>query len=168
MDGPLFPQTGRSPGDGAESASAAAAHQSPATVAVRPQACEFQVTVSPGEYYDRRLILEVKFRETGDDQVFQQTVRWAGFLQPAHALSGELQARLDDYLARLKALHQRLWHVEDELRLALQTDPDGPGFRQLAQQVPLLNDERAMLKSHINALYRYGDSERKIYPSVPS
>jgi predicted nucleic acid-binding Zn-ribbon protein len=86
----------------------------------------------------------------------------------AYLVSARDQALpLADELSRLtghlKTVNERLWQVEDELRLCEKAADFGPRFVQLARSVYQWNDQRAALKRQINELLGAAFLEEKSY-----
>ncbi|NEK75222.1 MAG: hypothetical protein G3W62_21105, partial [Xanthomonas euvesicatoria] len=65
----------------------------------------------------------------------------------AHPAAGHDIVRLR---AALKAVNERLWVIEDDIRLKEQAQTFDDSFVQLARSVYIENDERARIKKEIN------------------
>jgi hypothetical protein len=117
-----------------------------------------KVPVSIGEALDKISILEIKSERICDaikrDNVLQELDYLT--LAAQHHREPELEAEL-------KHINQRLWDVEDELRLMEQRQDFGPEFVKLARSVYVLNDERAAVKKQINVLVGSELIEEKSY-----
>ena len=68
-------------------------------------------------------------------------------------------------------MNEKLWEVEDELRLCAQRGDFGPRFVELARSVYRHNDRRALLMRRVNGLCGSALVEEKSYtasgPSAP-
>jgi tetratricopeptide (TPR) repeat protein len=123
------------------------------------------VEIAPGELIDKITILEIKLQKISDP-VKQRNV---------HAECEALKSVRDRDLGQseeiavltfeLQAVNQRLWHVEDEIRLCEQAKDFGPRFIELARSVYQENDRRAALKRRINELLGSRIAEEKCYTS---
>jgi hypothetical protein len=71
--------------------------------------------------------------------------------------------RLDELTAALKKVNLALWRIEDQLRICERKADFGAAFIALARSVYRLNDRRARVKRHINALLGAAIVEEKIY-----
>jgi hypothetical protein len=64
---------------------------------------------------------------------------------------------------QLRAVNERLWQVEDALRLCEREGDFGGRFVELARSVYHNNDERARLKRSINEVLGATSAEQKLY-----
>ncbi len=78
----------------------------------------------------------------------------------AHPAAGTDVARLR---AELKAVNERLWEIEDEVRLKEKAGEFDEAFVQLARSVYFQNDERARIKKQINLALGSAFVEEKSY-----
>ena len=65
--------------------------------------------------------------------------------------------------AELKAVNERLWDIEDQVRLKEQAQAFDGDFVELARSVYLHNDERARIKKAINLALGSSYVEEKSY-----
>ena len=65
--------------------------------------------------------------------------------------------------AGLKAVNERLWVIEDDIRQCEQRQDFGPEFIRLARAVYFENDERAAIKKQINLALGSSYVEEKSY-----
>ncbi len=121
------------------------------------------VEIAPGELLDKITILEIKTeRMTDAAKVRNVQVELAiltGTRQKAIAPSPEL-TQLE---AQLKAVNERLWDSEDEIRVCEREQDFGPRFIALARAVYHENDRRAALKKAVNQLLQSRIVEEKSY-----
>jgi hypothetical protein len=68
--------------------------------------------------------------------------------------------------AELRAVNEKLWDLEDAIRLCEQRQDFGAGFVELARSVYRLNDERAAVKGKINGLLGAAFAEQKEYTTL--
>jgi hypothetical protein len=114
------------------------------------------VPVSYGELLDKIAILQIK-SERMRDQAKLANVRHeldaleqAWMAHPVVAPHSAASPDLIDLRAQLKAVNERLWVIEDEIRACEKAQDFGAEFVRLARAVYLENDERARVKREIN------------------
>jgi predicted nucleic acid-binding Zn-ribbon protein len=131
---------------------------------VRDQAQRGTVMVqtAAGEVLDRLSILRIK-RERFMDAVRLTHVRreLATLEHAAGEWLGDTQ--VEDLLARLKEVNERLWDVEDALRDNEAEQDFSERFVELARSVYKINEERGALKREVNSVLKAAWSEQKQY-----
>jgi len=108
------------------------------------------VPVSYGELIDKITILEIKSKQMTDpaklanvrNELDQLNTTWAA--HPAAATD------IADERARLLAVNETLWDIEDRIRLKEKAQAFDQEFIELARAVYFRNDERAAVKREIN------------------
>ncbi|WP_369939926.1 DUF6165 family protein [Xanthomonas medicagonis] len=124
---------------------------------------EILVPVSFGELLDKIAILQIKSERMGDAAKLANVRAELSALEKtwmAHpAASGDV-ARLR---LELKAVNERLWVIEDEIRLKEQAQAFDEEFIKLARSVYYENDERARIKKEINLALGSSYVEEKSY-----
>ena len=124
---------------------------------------EILVPVSFGELLDKIAILQIKSERMGDASKLANVRAELSALEKtwmAHpAASGDV-ARLR---LELKAVNERLWVIEDEIRLKEQAQAFDEEFIKLARSVYYENDERARIKKEINLALGSSYVEEKSY-----
>ena len=119
--------------------------------------------ISPGELIDKITILEIK-RERLSDAAKLANVRYAlDRLQETRSATLAAKGELGRLEAELKAVNERLWDIEDEIRDCERRSDFGAAFVALARQVYRQNDRRAALKKAIDGLYGSAMTEEKSY-----
>jgi hypothetical protein len=106
--------------------------------------------VSFGELIDKITILEIKSERIADPAKLDNVRRELELLRDtwrAHPASGIDIANLQ---ASLKQVNERLWVIEDDIRIQEQRQLFDAMFIKLARAVYFENDERAALKRQIN------------------
>jgi hypothetical protein len=83
----------------------------------------------------------------------------------AHPAAGKDIAELR---ARLKAVNERLWEIEDDIRLKEKAQAFDAEFIKLARSVYFENDERARIKKEINLALGSAYVEEKSYEDYGS
>ena len=124
---------------------------------------EILVPVSFGELLDKIAILQIKSERMADP------AKLANVRKELDALSAtwlEHPAAGQDVLelrAQLKAVNERLWEIEDDIRDCERRQDFGAEFIRLARAVYFENDERASLKKQINLALGSAYVEEKSY-----
>jgi len=124
---------------------------------------EILAPVSFGELLDKVTILQIK-SERMSDVVKVANVRkelsalertWA-----AHPASG---TDISDLIGQLKIVNERLWVIEDDIRILEKAQRFDAEFIRLARAVYFENDERARIKKDINLALGSAYVEEKSY-----
>ena len=124
---------------------------------------EITVPVSFGELLDKISILQIKSERMSDEAKLANVRRELSALETtwmAHPAAGNDIARLR---GELKAVNERLWDIEDEVRLKEKAQAFDGDFVELARSVYLQNDERARIKKAINLALGSSYVEEKSY-----
>ena len=119
-----------------------------------------KIEVSNGEIVDKLTILEIKLRNSDCDQKSKQIVKEMTYLSP---IVEELNIP-DELIDNLRVVNQKLWDVEDALRVHEHNKDFGDEFVKLARSVYHTNDSRFHYKSVINDLTNSDLTEEKILP----
>jgi hypothetical protein len=120
------------------------------------------VPISWGELLDKITILEIKVERLEQESARANAARELGLLR---GIAGPALAR-DETLAlvaRLKALNQALWEIEDRIRDHERAGRFDQAFIELARSVYKRNDERGAVKRQINLVLGSGLIEEKSY-----
>jgi hypothetical protein len=108
------------------------------------------VPVSFGELIDKLTILEIKDARIGDAarraNVRTELDLLASTWEAAPASRTDIAAER----ARLRAVNEALWDIEDRIRLKEKARAFDAEFIELARSVYIRNDERAAIKREIN------------------
>ena len=129
---------------------------------------EILVPVSFGELLDKISILQIKSERMTDAAKLTNVRNELSALEKtwmAHPAAGHDIARLR---ADLKAVNERLWVIEDDIRLKERAQAFDDGFVQLARRVYIENDERARIKREINVALGSAYVEEKSYEDYRS
>jgi len=129
---------------------------------------EISVPVSFGELLDKIAILQIKSeRMTDPDKVANVRKELAALENTwmAHPAAGKDIARLR---AELKAVNERLWVIEDDIRLKEKAQAFDEEFIRLARSVYFENDVRARVKKDINLALGSSYVEEKSYQDYGS
>ena len=122
---------------------------------------EIKIPVSVGELVDKITILEIKtksVKETGKSKNIENE------LSKLNLIYADLRnEKLDSHYEELKTINEKLWNIEDEIRILEKNKNFGTEFIELARSVYITNDKRFDVKSKINSLYDSNIVEEKLY-----
>jgi hypothetical protein len=124
---------------------------------------ELLVPVSYGELLDKIAILQIKSERMTDPAKLANVRKELSALERtwmAHPAAGKDIAELR---ARLKAVNERLWVIEDDIRVKEKAQAFDDGFIALARSVYVENDTRARIKKDINLALGSTYVEEKSY-----
>jgi hypothetical protein len=129
---------------------------------------EILVPVSFGELLDKIAILQIKSERMTDPAKLANVRKELEALERtwlAHPAAGGDIVRLR---AELKAVNERLWKIEDDIRDEERAQRFGDEFIRLARAVYFENDERARIKKDINLALGSAYVEEKSYQDYKS
>jgi uncharacterized protein YukE len=124
---------------------------------------EIHVPVSFGELLDKIAILQIKSERMSDAAKLANVRNELSALEQtwmAHAAAGHDIVCLR---AALKAVNERLWVIEDDIRIKEKQQAFDAEFVRLARAVYFENDERARIKREINLALGSAYVEEKSY-----
>jgi len=120
-----------------------------------------KIEVSNGEIVDKFTILEIKLRNSDSEQKSEQIVKEMTHLSP---IVEELNVP-SDVIDGLRDVNQKLWDIEDALRIHENDHNFDDEFVRLARLVYHTNDKRFAFKSEINKITNSDINEQKILPN---
>ena len=129
---------------------------------------ELLVPVSYGELLDKIAILQIKAERMADPAKVANVRRELSALERtwmAHPAAVQDIARLR---AELKAVNERLWVIEDDIRDKERAQAFDADFVRLARSVYFENDQRARIKREINEALGSTYVEEKSYADYRS
>ena len=129
---------------------------------------ELLAPVSYGELLDKIAILQIKSERMTDPAKLANVRNELSALEStwmAHPAAGGDVAELR---ARLKAVNERLWVIEDDIRIKEKARAFDEEFIRLARSVYVENDERARIKKDINLALGSTYVEEKSYQDYGS
>ncbi|MBE1161278.1 DUF6165 family protein [Dyella acidiphila] len=109
-----------------------------------------QVPVSFGELIDKITILEIKSRQISDPAKLANVHTELELLNTTWGSHPASQTDISKERARLLAVNEALWDIEDRIRLKEQAQEFDAQFIELARAVYFQNDDRAAVKREIN------------------
>ncbi|WP_306150168.1 MULTISPECIES: DUF6165 family protein [unclassified Roseibium] len=125
---------------------------------------KYSAPISAGELLDKITILELKLKyaEPGSSK-FANVKKELDLLME---VAGDLlnpDNEAFSYIDDLRSINQKLWIIEDEIRVCESNEQFGPEFVALARSVYITNDERASCKRKINIAVKSELIEEKLY-----
>jgi hypothetical protein len=114
------------------------------------------IPISVGELLDKISILQIKSKYTDNSFVQKE-------LEHLVKVAKENQVYDQNDINSLLEVNQKLWNIEDELRLFEKKHLFNEDFIQLARLVYTYNDQRAEIKKQINQKYKSEYQEVKCY-----
>ena len=124
---------------------------------------EILAPVSFGELLDKISILQIKSERIADPAKLANVRKELEALSATWLEHPAAQAQIPELRANLKAVNERLWDIEDDIRRCEQNQSFGEEFIRLARAVYFENDERARIKKAINLALGSSYVEEKSY-----
>jgi hypothetical protein len=124
---------------------------------------EVSVPVSFGELLDKIAILEIKAERMRDPAKLANVRRELDALDRTWSAHPAAAVDIQALRAALKVVNERLWVIEDDIRLCEKAQDFGDRFIALARSVYFENDERARIKKQINLALGSAYVEEKSY-----
>ena len=124
---------------------------------------EILVPVSFGELLDKISILQIKSERMTDEAKLRNVRNELSALETTwmgHTAAGN---NIVELRAQLKAVNERLWSIEDDIRIKEKAQAFDDAFIQLARAVYFENDKRARIKKEINLALGSSYLEEKSY-----
>ena len=126
-----------------------------------------RIDVSPGELVDRIAVLQLKSERLTDDARLATVRAELAALQAEHAKALKASKKLKALTAELRAVHESLWQIEDELRLCERNEDFAAHFIDLARSLFPQQDLRVALKRQINELVGAAPMEERADAAYP-
>ncbi|BET68712.1 DUF6165 family protein [Opitutales bacterium ASA1] len=129
---------------------------------------EILVPVSFGELLDKISILEIKSAHIRDAAKLANVSRELDALRTTWAADSASKVDVSALYAALKQVNERLWVIEDDIRMKEKAQAFDAEFVRLARSVYFENDERARLKRELNVALGSKFVEEKSYQDYRS
>ena len=129
---------------------------------------EILVPVSFGELLDKMAILEIKCERIRDAAKLANVQRELDALNLTWAAHPAAATDIRELRARLKAINESLWDIEDDIRDKERAGEFDDEFVRPARAVYVTNDERARVKKEINLKLGSAYVEEKSYADYGS
>ena len=114
------------------------------------------IPISVGELLDKISILQIKSQYTDNIYVTKE-------LESLVEIAKQFKVFDFEYFDQLLEVNQKLWKIEDELRILEKSKDFGGTFVNLARSVYNTNDRRSSIKKEINQKYNSSYREVKIH-----
>ena len=124
---------------------------------------EILVPVSFGELLDKIAILQIKSERMSDAAKLANVRRELDALNATWSAHEASRVDIAELRAQLKAVNERLWVIEDDIRDKEAAQSFDAGFIELARSVYFQNDDRARIKRDINLALGSAYVEEKSY-----
>lgn len=121
------------------------------------------INVSIGELFDKYSILEIKSERIDDPLKLKHVLNELEILKN-YILNHNIQLE-ETVFDELKNINEKLWIVEDNIRLKEDKKEFDSEFIELARSVYILNDKRSYIKNKINNLLNSNIIDIKSYKS---
>jgi hypothetical protein len=123
-----------------------------------------KVDVSAGEFLDKITILEIKSERIKDEAKRRNVNTELDLLRRTWRESPLSRIDVSAQMANLKNVNERLWDIEDRIRLKEGAQTFDDEFIELARSVYQINDKRAAIKRELNRILKSDLIEEKDYP----
>ena len=117
--------------------------------------------ISPGELLDKISILEIKLEKVKDKDRQKRIKIEYDILKKVQNSSIEMSDKIKDLYRSVSNVNNKLWDIEDKIRICEQNKDFGKNFIELARGVYFNNDKRAKLKNEINEILKSNIREIK-------
>jgi hypothetical protein len=124
---------------------------------------EIQAPVSFGELLDKIAILQIKSERMTDPAKLANVRNELNALESTWMAHPAARGDIARLRIALKAVNERLWVIEDDIRLKEKAQAFDQEFIALARAVYFENDERARIKKDINLALGSAYIEEKSY-----
>lgn len=121
------------------------------------------VPVSVGELIDKITILEIKSQRIDDPSKLVNVQKELDLLNKTWAENRPVAPDIETQKGILKEINERLWEIEDEIRMLEAENDFGDRFVELARAVYVTNDRRAGIKKTIDEALGSELTEEKSY-----
>ena len=123
---------------------------------------KIKIPVSAGELVDKITILKIKKKNVIDQNKKVNIDRELDFLTDIYNEINN-EKKLDGFLNKLLEVNQKLWEIEDEIRILERKKQFDEDFILLARSVYIENDKRFEIKNKINNFLGSAIKEEKLY-----
>jgi len=125
---------------------------------------EIQINISVGELIDKITILQIKKEKIKDLEKVKIVYHELELLESSlNSFEKSKKNELENLMTELKKINQKLWIIEDDIRLLEKNKKFDDNFIELARSVYITNDKRFEIKNKINRLFSSNIEEVKSY-----
>ena len=119
---------------------------------------EITINCSLGELLDKISILKIKKTHSIDE------IKSKNIKKELSLLEKKIPDHVNDmYLLKLKEINQKLWDLEDSIRLLSKKKQFDKTYIECSEAIHVTNDQRYSVKNEINKMYQSSIVEEKIY-----
>ena len=119
--------------------------------------------ISAGEFLDKLSILEIKLNKIKDLISLNEVKKEYEILNETKNNNINFSKEIEILYKDLKETNEKLWKIEDEIRLCEKNSDFKDKFIQLSRDVYFTNDKRSKIKSEINKILGSNIKEVKQY-----
>ncbi len=119
--------------------------------------------ISAGEFFDKLSILEIKLNKIKDFVLLNEVKKEYEILNETKNNNINFSKEIEILYKDLKETNEKLWKIEDEIRLCEKNSDFKDKFIQLSRDVYFTNDKRSKTKSEINKILGSNIKEVKQY-----
>ena len=119
--------------------------------------------ISAGEFLDKLSILEIKLNKIKDLISLNEVKKEYEILNETKNKNINFSKEIEILYKDLKETNEKLWKIEDEIRLCEKNSDFKDKFIQLSRDVYFANDKRSKTKSEINKILGSNIKEVKQY-----
>ena len=119
--------------------------------------------ISAGEFLDKLSILEIKLNKFKDLVLLNEVKKEYEILNESKNKNINFSKEIEILYKDLKEINEKLWKIEDEIRLCEKNSDFKDKFIQLSRDVYFTNDKRSKTKSEINKILGSNIIEIKQY-----
>ena len=119
--------------------------------------------ISAGELLDKLSILEIKLNKIKDLVLLNEVKKEYEILNESKNKNINFSKEIEILYKDLKEINEKLWKIEDEIRLCEKNSDFKDKFIQLSRDVYFTNDKRSKTKSEINKILGSNIIEIKQY-----
>ena len=124
---------------------------------------KIQTEVSAGELLDKLSILEIKLNNIKDLVLLNEVKKEYDILNKTKNKNINFSKEIEILYKDLKESNEKLWKIEDEIRLCEKNSDFKDKFIKLSRDVYFTNDKRSKTKSKINKILSSNIKEVKQY-----
>jgi hypothetical protein len=122
-----------------------------------------QILISDGEVLDKFSILAIKQIKISDKIKLSNIEKEISHLRPVFLKILSIDSSIEALYNSLKSTNEKLWIIEDSIRIKEKLQQFDSEFIDLARQVYITNDKRAYIKKQINLKTKSQLIEEKSY-----
>lgn len=122
-----------------------------------------KILISNGEILDKFSILSIKLSNIHNKNKLININNEINYLKPIFVNILSLDPEIETLYNKLKSVNEKLWIIEDSIRIKEKLQQFDSEFIDLARKVYITNDERAIVKKQINLKSKSYLIEEKSY-----